>query len=156
MKAAGDSAVQPADPQHGVLPRLVDGGPAEPLIAASGFRGDFVGWFAIVAKTGLYVAFVELVLDLIWVVVIRLNHRGVAPPRALKDLALVAAAVVIVAVEMNTRDFSPQWDLQQFWVAWRSSLVLARRHRSAKFRRRWQFRWSASLRLATGWKSLVS
>lgn len=65
MEAAGDSAVQPADPQHGVLPRLVDGGPAEPLIAASGFRGDFVGWFAIVDKTGLYVAFVELVLDLI-------------------------------------------------------------------------------------------
>ena len=133
MKAAGDSAVQPADPQHGVLPRLVDGGPAEPLIAASGFRGDFVGWFAIVAKTGLYVAFLELVLDLIWVVVIRLNHRGVAPPRILKDLALVAAAVVIVAVEMNSQ-----------------------RHRSATFRRCWQVRWSASLRLATGWKSLVS
>ena len=73
------------------------------LIAASGFRGDFVGWFAIVAKTGLYVAFLELVLDLIWVVVIRLNHRGVAPPRILKDLALVAAAVVIVAVEMNSQ-----------------------------------------------------
>ena len=73
------------------------------LIAASGFRGDFVVWFAIVAKTGLYVAFLELVLDLIWVVVIRLNHRGVAPPRILKDLALVAAAVVIVAVEMNSQ-----------------------------------------------------
>ena len=73
------------------------------LITASGFRGDFVGWFAIVAKTGLYVAVLELVLDLIWVVVIRLNHRGVAPPRILKDLALVAAAVVIVAVEMNSQ-----------------------------------------------------
>ena len=34
---------------------------------------------------------------------IRLNHRGVAPPRILKDLALVAAAVVIVAVEMNSQ-----------------------------------------------------
>lgn len=73
------------------------------LVTASGLQGDFVGWFAVVAKTGLYVAFVELVLDLLWVLVTRLNHRGVAPPRILKDLALVAAAFVIVAVEMNSQ-----------------------------------------------------
>ena len=73
------------------------------LITASGLRGEFVGWLEVVAKTGLYVALVELALDLIWVMVARLNHRGVAPPRILKDLALVAAAVAIVTAELNNQ-----------------------------------------------------
>ena len=70
------------------------------LVAASGLQGDFVGWLAVVARTGFYVAFAELVLDLTWVVVTRINRRRVAPSRILRDLAFVAAVVVIVAAEL--------------------------------------------------------
>ena len=73
------------------------------LVTASGVQGNFVGWFAVVAKTGLYVAFVELILDLIWAAVTRLNHKGVAPPRILRDLALVAAGIAVVAAELNSQ-----------------------------------------------------
>ena len=73
------------------------------LVTASGLQGDFVGWLSVVAKTGLYVALVELALDLVWAMVARLNHRGVAPPRILKDLALAAAAVAIVTAELNSQ-----------------------------------------------------
>ena len=72
-------------------------------LAISGLQGDIVDWIGIVSKTGLYVAFVELVLDVIWAVLIRLNQQGVAPPRILKDLSLVAAAMVVVAAELNSQ-----------------------------------------------------
>ena len=72
-------------------------------LSAAGLEGDIVNWIAVVAKTGLYVAFVELALDLIWALVVRLSPRGMAPPRILKDLALVAAALVVVAAELNSQ-----------------------------------------------------
>jgi len=72
-------------------------------LTAAGLENDIVNWIAVVAKTGLYVAFVELALDVIWALVIRLSPRGVAPPRILKDLALVAAALVVVAAELNSQ-----------------------------------------------------
>ena len=59
------------------------------VLQGFGLQGDLVNWIAVVSKTGLYVALVELVLDLIWAVVVRLNRRGVAPPRILKDLSLI-------------------------------------------------------------------
>jgi len=72
-------------------------------LQGAGLEGDIVDWIAVVAKTGLYVAFVELALDVIWVLVIRFSSRGVAPPRILKDLALVAAAFAVVAAELNSQ-----------------------------------------------------
>lgn len=66
-------------------------------------EGDLLNWIAVVAKTGLYVALVELVLDVIWALVIRLNQRGVAPPRILKDLALVVAGFLVVAAELKAQ-----------------------------------------------------
>ena len=72
-------------------------------LAAAGLEGDVVNWIAVVAKTGLYVAFVELALDVIWALVVRLSPRGMAPPRILKDLALVVAAFVVVAAELNSQ-----------------------------------------------------
>ena len=72
-------------------------------LIAAGLEGDIVNWIAVVAKTGLYVAFVELALDVIWALVVRLSPRGMAPPRILKDLALVAAALVVVAAELNSQ-----------------------------------------------------
>jgi len=73
------------------------------LLEGFGLEGDLLNWIAVVAKTGLYVALVELVLDVIWALVIRLNQRGVAPPRILKDLALAGAAFVVVAAELRTQ-----------------------------------------------------
>ena len=73
------------------------------ILQGFGLQGDFVNWIAVVSKTGLYVALVELVLDVIWAVVVRLNRRGVAPPRILKDLALVAAASIVIAAELNSQ-----------------------------------------------------
>ena len=73
------------------------------LLGDFGLEGDLLNWIAVVAKTGLYVALVELVLDVIWALVIRLNQRGVAPPRILKDLALAGAAFVVVAAELRTQ-----------------------------------------------------
>ncbi len=73
------------------------------VLIGFGLQGEIVNWIAVTAKTGLWVALVELALDLVWVVAARLSHRGVAPPRILKDLALVAAAVVVVASELNSQ-----------------------------------------------------
>ena len=61
------------------------------LVIGLGLQGEIVDWIEVIAKTGLFVALVELALDLIWVVLARLS-QGVAPPRILKDLALVVAA----------------------------------------------------------------
>ena len=73
------------------------------VLIGFGLQGEIVNWIAVTAKTGLWVALVELALDLVWVLAARLSHRGVAPPRILKDLALVAAAVVVVASELNSQ-----------------------------------------------------
>ena len=73
------------------------------VVTASGLEGDIVNWIAVIAKTGLYVAFVELGLDVVWVLLIRLSPRKVAPPRILKDLALVAATFAVVATELNSQ-----------------------------------------------------
>mgnify|MGYP001158242774 FL=1 len=73
------------------------------LVTGFGLQGEIVDWIAVIAKTGLFVALAELALDLIWVVLARLSHRGVAPPRILKDLVLVAAAFVVVAAELNSQ-----------------------------------------------------
>ena len=73
------------------------------IVIGLGLQGEIVDWIEVIAKTGLFVALVELALDLIWVVFARLSQGGVAPPRILKDLALVAAAFVAVAVELNSQ-----------------------------------------------------
>ena len=73
------------------------------LLGYFDLEGALLNWIAVVAKTGLYVALVELVLDVIWAMVIRLNQRGVAPPRILKDLALAGAGLVVVAAELRTQ-----------------------------------------------------
>ena len=73
------------------------------LVTGFGLQGEIVDWIAVIAKTGLFVALAELALDLIWVVLARLSHRGVAPPRILKDLVLVGAAFVVVAAELNSQ-----------------------------------------------------
>ena len=73
------------------------------IVIGLGLQGEIVDWIEVIAKTGLFVALVELALDLIWVVLARLSQGGVAPPRILKDLALAAAAFVAVAVELNSQ-----------------------------------------------------
>ena len=73
------------------------------IVIGLGLQGEIVDWIDVIAKTGLFVALVELALDLIWLVLARLSPGGVAPPRILKDLALVAAAFVAVAVELNSQ-----------------------------------------------------
>ena len=73
-------------------------------LTAAGLEGDIVNWIAVVAKTGLYVAFVELALDVIWALVVRLSPRGMAPPRILKDLALVAAALACLLYTSDAAD----------------------------------------------------
>ena len=73
------------------------------VLIGFGLQGELVDWIAVMAKTGLWVALAELALDVVWVVVARLSHRGVAPPRILKDLALLAAAFVVVAAELNSQ-----------------------------------------------------
>ena len=73
------------------------------IVIGLGLQGEIVDWIDVIAKTGLFVALVELALDLIWLVLARLSPGGVAPPRILKDLALVAAAFVAVALELNSQ-----------------------------------------------------
>ena len=73
------------------------------IILGLGVEGEIVDWIAVLAKTGLFVALAELGLDVIWVALARLNHRGVAPPRILKDLALLAAGLVVIAAELNSQ-----------------------------------------------------
>ena len=74
------------------------------ILTGLGVQGEVVNWIALTAKTYLVLALAELVLDGLWVVLARLNHRGgVAPPRILKDLTLVATAFVVVAAELNSQ-----------------------------------------------------
>mgnify|MGYP001162990213 FL=1 len=74
------------------------------ILSGLGVQEEVVNWVALTAKTYLVLALAELVLDGLWVVLARLNHRGgVIPPRILKDLTLVATAFVVVAAELNSQ-----------------------------------------------------
>ena len=66
-------------------------------------QGEALIWLRLVESGALYVAFVEVFLDVLWLVLARLGRRRVAPPRILKDLLLVAAAMVIVAVQLESQ-----------------------------------------------------
>ena len=76
------------------------------MLIGLGLQGEIVDWIAVVAKTGLFVALAELALDLIWVVLARLSQGGVAPPRILKDLALVVAAFVTAVAHSSAKSSS--------------------------------------------------
>lgn len=73
------------------------------ILIGLGFQGEVVNWIALTAKTGLFLALAELVLDGLWVVFAQLSSGGVAPPRILKDLTLVAAGLVVIAAELNSQ-----------------------------------------------------
>ena len=70
------------------------------FLVAAGIQGDVVDWIRLVAKTAVYVAVVEIILDLIWALSARLSSRGMAPPRILKDFSLVAASAIVVTAEL--------------------------------------------------------
>ena len=73
------------------------------LLLMFGQQGDLLGWLRLVEVAAFYVALVELLLDLVWVALARLSGRGVAPPRILKDLSLVAAATLVVAAQLRSQ-----------------------------------------------------
>ncbi|MGB1622529.1 MAG: cyclic nucleotide-binding domain-containing protein [Synechococcus sp.] len=73
------------------------------LLQIFGQQGDVLSWLRLVELAAFYVALVELLLDLVWVALARLSRRGVAPPRILKDLSLVAAAMLVVAAQLKTQ-----------------------------------------------------
>ena len=66
-------------------------------------QGEVLVWLRLVESAALYVAFVEFSLDLLWIVLARVSSRKVAPPRILKDLLLVAAVLLAVAVQLQSR-----------------------------------------------------
>ena len=66
-------------------------------------QGDALIWLRLVESGALYVALVEVFLDVLWLVLAKLSRRRVSPPRILKDLLLVAAAMVIVAVQLQSQ-----------------------------------------------------
>ena len=73
------------------------------ILLGFGLQGDLFNWVRLVEIAAFYVALVEILLDLIWIVLERLSRRGVSPPRILKDLALVMAALLVVAAQMKTQ-----------------------------------------------------
>ena len=73
------------------------------ILIGFGVQGDFLNWITALAKMGLHVALVELLLDLTWAALAQLDSRGVAPPRILKDLAFAAAALVVIGTELNSQ-----------------------------------------------------
>ena len=73
------------------------------LLLLFGQRGDLLSWLRLVEVAAFYVALVELLLDLLWVVLTKFSRLGVAPPRILKDLSLVGAAVLIVAAQLRSQ-----------------------------------------------------
>jgi len=75
------------------------------LFAAMEFSGDVVDWIGIVERIALYIAFVELMLDLIWALCKRFSPSQTAPALILKNIAFVVAGVVILAAELNSRGF---------------------------------------------------
>ncbi len=66
-------------------------------------QGDALTWLQLIGSAALYVALVECFLDLLWVALEKLSGRGVAPPRILKDLFLVAATMLVVAVKLQSQ-----------------------------------------------------
>ncbi|QNI74821.1 mechanosensitive ion channel family protein [Synechococcus sp. NOUM97013] len=66
-------------------------------------QGEALIWLRLVESGALYVALVEVFLDVLWLVLARLGRRRVAPPRILKDLLLVAATMLIVAVQLQSQ-----------------------------------------------------
>ena len=50
------------------------------VLMVLGLGKDVYGWIDLVSITALYVALAELFLDLFWVSLAKLSHRGVAPP----------------------------------------------------------------------------
>ena len=73
------------------------------FLVIAGIQGDVVDWIRLVAKTGIYVAVVEIVLDLIWALSARFSLRGMAPPRILKDFSLIAASAIVVSAELRSQ-----------------------------------------------------
>ena len=91
--------IQSLDPWDGFFPGVLDGCLLGRLLLLFGQRGDLLSWLRLVEVAAFYVALVELLLDLLWVVLTKFSRLGVAPPRILKDLSLVGAAVLIVAAQ---------------------------------------------------------
>ena len=73
------------------------------VLMVLGLGKDVYGWIDLVSITALYVALAELFLDLFWVALAKLSHRGVAPPRILKDLSLVITAMIVVATQLRSQ-----------------------------------------------------
>ena len=69
------------------------------------FRGEIVIWVGVVEEIALYIAFVELTLDLIWMLSKRFSPSGSAPALILKNIAFVISGIVIIAAELNSRGF---------------------------------------------------
>lgn len=49
-------------------------------------QGEALVWLRLVQSAALYVALVEVSLDLLWILLAKLSSRIVAPPRILKDM----------------------------------------------------------------------
>ena len=62
-------------------------------------------WVGVVEEIALYIAFVELTLDLIWMLSKRFSPSGWAPALILKNIAFVVSGIVIIAAELNSRGF---------------------------------------------------
>ena len=73
------------------------------LLLMFGQQGDLLSWLRLVEVAAFYVALVELLLDLLWVVLTKLSRLGVSPPRILKDLSLVGAAMLVVAAQLRSQ-----------------------------------------------------
>ena len=68
------------------------------LFAQLEFRGEVVTWIGLVEEIALYIAFVELALDLIWMLAKRFSPSGSAPALILKNIAFVISGIVILLV----------------------------------------------------------
>ena len=73
------------------------------LLVMFGQQGDLLSWLRLVEVAAFYVALVELLLDLLWLVLTKLSRLGVSPPRILKDLSLVGAAMLVVAAQLRSQ-----------------------------------------------------
>lgn len=64
-------------------------------------QGEVLVWLRLVQSEALYVALVEVSLDLLWILLAKLSSRKVAPPRILKDMLLVVAVLLAIAVQLQ-------------------------------------------------------
>ena len=69
------------------------------------FRSEIVIWVVVVEEIVLYIAFVELMLGLIWMLSKRFSPSGSAPDLILKNIVFVVSGIVIFAAEINSRGF---------------------------------------------------